>query len=70
MLPNSMGARSWFPLVREFAVYPPTHDRLLQLSASSCETLLNGLFKTAVAVTDEGAGGLNYSVSRYARYAE
>ena len=69
MLPNSMGARSWFPLVRGFAVYTPTRDRLLQLSASARETLLNGLFKAAVVVTDEGTCVLSYSVSRYVRHA-
>jgi hypothetical protein len=41
-------------------------NRLLELSAATGEALLNGLFGTTVAVTDDKTGNLSRNVSQVA----
>ena len=50
----------------KFVMSRPADDRVLELSAATVEALLNGLFKAAVAVTDNKTSNLNQNVSRVA----
>ena len=81
-MPGGAGRRGWLrPRARlrvrrllpdrrsislEFVISRPADDRVLELSAATVEALLNGLFKAAVAVTDNKTSNLNQNVSRVA----